>query len=72
MRLLLTALAGVVLALAPLDSDARKKAFGVERAPSGKIARSPRARAEFKRTNPCPSTGRPSGGCPGYVIDHTW
>lgn len=24
----------------------------------------------FKRHNPCPSTGRTSGACPGYVIDH--
>jgi hypothetical protein len=22
------------------------------------------------RSNPCPSTGRTSGGCPGYVVDH--
>ena len=21
-------------------------------------------------SHPCPSTGRSSGGCPGYVIDH--
>lgn len=70
MKLLLAALVGIALALTPLDSGARKKAIGVERTPSGKIARSPRARAEFKRKNPCPLTGRPSGGCPGYVIDH--
>ena len=43
---------------------------GVPRDSHGKIKRSPRARAEFKRQHPCPSTGRPSGGCPGYVIDH--
>ena len=33
-------------------------------------ARSAKARREFQRDNPCPSTGRPSGSCPGYVIDH--
>jgi len=38
--------------------------------PSGKIKRSPEARYEFKRSHPCPSTGRSSGACPGYVIDH--
>lgn len=32
--------------------------------------RSPQAKAEFKRTHPCPATGKRSGACPGYVIDH--
>lgn len=36
----------------------------------GKIARSETAKNAFKRMNPCPSTGRPRGACPGYVIDH--
>ena len=43
---------------------------GVARNSHGKIARSARARGEFKKSHPCPSTGRSSGGCPGYVIDH--
>jgi hypothetical protein len=25
---------------------------------------------EFQREHPCPSTGRPSGACPGYRKDH--
>jgi hypothetical protein len=25
---------------------------------------------EFHRQHPCPSTGRPTGACPGYVKDH--
>jgi len=25
---------------------------------------------EFQRTHPCPSTGKTSGRCPGYVKDH--
>jgi hypothetical protein len=25
---------------------------------------------EFQRENPCPSTGRASGACPGYRKDH--
>ena len=45
-------------------------AQGVTRDAHGKTARSGRARAEFKKTHACPSTGRSSGGCPGYVIDH--
>jgi len=36
----------------------------------GRIKRSPEAKAEFKRENPCPANGRTSGPCPGYVIDH--
>lgn len=36
----------------------------------GKIKRSAAAKDAFKRHQPCPSTGRGSGNCPGYVIDH--
>jgi hypothetical protein len=36
----------------------------------GKIKRSPTAKRDFQRSNPCPSTGRTAGACPGYVIDH--
>ncbi len=35
-----------------------------------KIHRSSSAKAEFKRQQPCPSTGKPRGACPGYIIDH--
>lgn len=37
---------------------------------SGRNKRSTAAKDEFKRQQPCPSTGRSSGPCPGYVIDH--
>jgi hypothetical protein len=36
----------------------------------GKIKRSGAAKDAFKRQQPCPSTGKGSGSCPGYVIDH--
>src|SRR5262249_59080129 len=36
----------------------------------GRIARSSTARHEFQKAHPCPATGKTSGGCPGYVIDH--
>jgi hypothetical protein len=36
----------------------------------GRFTRSTEAKDAFKRKHPCPSTGRPSGPCPGYVIDH--
>ncbi len=32
--------------------------------------RSPAARSAFVRSNPCPSTGKSSGSCKGYVVDH--
>lgn len=36
----------------------------------GKIPRSSQARHDFMKSNPCPSTGRTSGACPGFVVDH--
>jgi hypothetical protein len=46
------------------------RAASFERNSHGRIKGSPAARADFRRQSPCPSTGRTSGGCPGYVIDH--
>lgn len=40
------------------------------RTATGKTERSTAAKDSFKRQQPCPSTGRSSGACPGYVIDH--
>jgi hypothetical protein len=37
---------------------------------NGRSHRSAHAKDEFKKAHPCPSTGRSSGACPGYVIDH--
>ena len=48
----------------------RTSAYGVQRDSHGRIKRSAAAKNEFKRQHPCPSTGRSSGACPGYVIDH--
>jgi hypothetical protein len=42
-------------------------------APSVALAREYRSSAvkhEFQRLHPCPSTGRTTGACPGYVKDH--
>ena len=36
----------------------------------GRIRRSTAARRQFRQANPCPSTGKTAGKCPGYVIDH--
>lgn len=32
--------------------------------------RSQKAKAIFKYSHPCPSTGRVKGSCPNYIIDH--
>jgi hypothetical protein len=42
----------------------------VTRDSHGKIKRSGAAKDAFKRENPCPATGKSTGSCPGYVIDH--
>jgi hypothetical protein len=41
-----------------------------ERDANGRIKRNPAARRSFQMSNPCPATGRTSGACPGYVVDH--
>lgn len=43
---------------------------GLSRNFEGRIKRSTASKDAFKRQQPCPSTGRSSGPCPGYVIDH--
>ena len=48
----------------------RATSLGVERDAKGRIARSAKAKDSFKRSHPCPSTGKAYGACPGYVIDH--
>lgn len=40
------------------------------RTTSAHTARSTSQREAFQRSHPCPSTGRTSGACPGYVVDH--
>lgn len=45
-------------------------AEGVPRDSHRRIERSEHAKDEFKHSHPCPSTGKSSGSCPGYVIDH--
>jgi hypothetical protein len=42
----------------------------VKRDKHGKIKRSSAAKNAFKREHPCPVTGKSSGRCPGYVVDH--
>ena len=51
-------------------SNAGGYAPSLTRDARGRIRRSGAAKNAFKRQQPCPSTGRASGSCPGYVIDH--
>lgn len=46
------------------------RCIGCARDTHGRIKRSASAKREFRREHPCPATGRSSGACPGYVIDH--
>jgi hypothetical protein len=32
--------------------------------------RSAKSRYDFRKTHPCPATGKTRGACPGWVIDH--
>jgi len=47
-----------------------RKSTVAQRDSHGKIARSTSAKRSFQASNPCPATGKTSGGCKGYVIDH--
>lgn len=62
----------LLLAVSPAPTFAKRSDYShaAPRDNSGRIARSSSARSEFKRANPCPATGRSSGACSGYVIDH--
>jgi len=61
----------IILALILLPAiEARTRCIGCQRGSNGRIARSSSAKHEFRRGQPCPSTGQKIGACPGYVIDH--
>jgi len=54
-------------------SNTRASTLGIgsgQRDAKVRFKRDPRARAEFQRSHPCPSTGKTSGACPRYVVDH--
>lgn len=38
--------------------------------PAAKGQRSRSVRQAFQHQQPCPATGKTSGACPGYVVDH--
>lgn len=51
-------------------SGTSAKAKNVKRDSHGKLSRSAKAKDDFKKLHPCPATGKRTGACPGYVIDH--
>ena len=53
-------------ALALLVVDGLMLAPGAD----AKVERSREVAAQFQHANPCPSTGKARGACPGYVKDH--
>lgn len=40
--------------------------------PEPALARERAPIAAFRRANPCPSTGKTTGKCPGWVVDHKY
>lgn len=57
MKKLILAMVVLITLSLPLGLDAKTK-------------RSAIARNDFKREHPCPATGKTTGACPGYIIDH--
>lgn len=62
-------IASLALAAIAFGAAATERA-PVKRDAHGRIARDHKATAAFKKTHPCPATGKSRGACPGYVIDH--
>jgi len=58
------------LLAASLSAFASPRCDTCPRDSNGRIQRSASAIKDFKRTNPCPATGKSTGRCSGYVIDH--
>src|SRR4051812_30814360 len=50
--------------------SAGSKCSSCDRDDAGKIKRDPAARRKFQQQHPCPATGKTTGTCPGYVVDH--
>lgn len=52
--------------------DYRYCGQNIARDADGKIYRSKKVLAAFKKIHPCPVTGKTYGACPGWAIDHDW
>lgn len=60
----------LLVVLFSVTSFAGKRCETCARDSRGRIQRTYHAKHEFRRQNPCPGTGRTTGKCRGYVIDH--
>jgi hypothetical protein len=54
----------------PGETISFRNGIALKRDANGHIVRSEEARAHFMKLCACPSTGKTSGPCPGYVVDH--
>lgn len=69
MKLLLLALLAFPV-IAAAATDARICGTGPERTATGEIRRSKAVLRAYQKIHPCPSTGRTTGKCPGWSLDH--
>jgi hypothetical protein len=53
-----------------LYQASKREADDAKRKKNGRKSRSAKAKENFKKINPCPSTGKKSGACPRYVIEY--
>jgi hypothetical protein len=60
----------LVLLLSPAQPRGTYRSVRGTRPAARRIHRSRAARDAFERSHPCPATGRTSGPCRGYVVDH--
>jgi hypothetical protein len=64
---------GTVSRARSVDGHARSSSAQCASCPrdvNGRIRLDPAARREFRHQHPCPATGKATGACPGYVVDH--
>jgi len=60
--------AGLMCSVKELKNKAKGKELTEKQ--KNQVVRSPAARREFVQQHPCPAAGKPTGACPGYVVDH--
>lgn len=60
----------MALSIRPVHADDLRFCHSIVRDSNGRIHRSSAAIAAFRREHPCPSTGRITGPCKGWAIDH--
>jgi hypothetical protein len=60
----------LLVLLLVVPSFASKRCESCARDGRGRILRSYRAKHQFRLANPCPATGKTTGKCSGFVIDH--